>query len=456
MPDPTPSNAEKSQPGDVWLQFGAFAFLGMAAGAPAAESWDALANSVTTPVYSMLVSTPFVVIGLAAIARFIVSPFLDAYRPPVGGALGHRRGWVLVLLVLLAIATVGLVAAGGIRGAAGSGAGLNPGASILFAVSLALSGALLAAVDGLRTAQAKPNRQGLMAAGQYLGTIVPASVFSAFFRSANQDALLWVSIGFLLAGLVGLWLLPGRDATQQPISSIPAVARFLAAEQNLSGWGKRLTAWLHGVFLAPVQALIERLGGALWLAIVALIVADLAGSLQIGRFAMLHAVTAPSLSGSSDMNALQTAATIRSFVWYGGALVGALLVWRYGPVRGLFAALVISGCNLILGVIVAAAAPVQGLYVVLLVIDGIAGGILFIAFVAFVASLCDARHAAFQFTLLWLIAIPGNASAYLQGQLVSDLGTVGTYFVFIALVILSIALVLMLAQKLESANTSRS
>jgi hypothetical protein len=78
---------------NVWLLF----VLGLGTGFPAAAYWI----NVFPPVYNAVDQALFLAMtsfGVTGWLAFIVAPFLDRYRAPLFGLLGHRRSWVALAL----------------------------------------------------------------------------------------------------------------------------------------------------------------------------------------------------------------------------------------------------------------------------------------------------------------------------------------------------------------------
>jgi MFS transporter, PAT family, beta-lactamase induction signal transducer AmpG len=444
--DEAPDAAEPTadEGGGAWQRLAAFFCFGMAVGAPAAQSIDAVRILPAERTVEAMLALPVILIGPMALARVVTAPFIDAFDPPLFRALGRRSGWTALLagVLLVLMAPILIMAQPGNP----LSAPVGPLDFALMLAAMLVAGALLAAVDGLRSAGAPERAQGSVAAAQYLGTIVPAALLTSFLRAPDGVTIAIFLCAFIALAWLGLWLRPEGEAASLPLFARPDLVRFLGGEQNLSRGGKAITAWLYGVFVCPFTDFFRRFGGLAWAIIAVLLLGDLATHLDTGQLLRLNA----EFLTSARVNQI---GTIRSISQFAGAVLAGWLVWRTGAARGLAAAFVLAAAAAIAGLFAIAAAPSLPWFTTALVIGAVAQGAILIGFVAFIARVVEPTHAAWQFTLLWLAGLPTGVITALRNMSDATLGISGTHVVFLVLLAASIALTRWLARRLDAQET---
>jgi hypothetical protein len=446
--DTKPPAGAPAQEGGLALRLAAYVCFGIAVGAPAAQSWTALRFLPGDSFVGQILIQPVIVIGTVALARILWAPFLDAYRPPFLRGLGRRRGWVANLLVLLALFSIAVA----LTLPSGSDPLANgPVYPILYALALLTAGGLLAAVDGLRSVEPDPRSHGLLAAVQYVAIVVPTMIFLLVdWRQPSSLAVLWIFIAFLAAGPLGLWLLPAAPGTAiSGIRDIPRVRRFLEGEQHLSRGGRALLAWLYGVFVCPILDFFERHGPAAWLALLVLVLGDFTASAsRPGRLARLF-------GNAIDTETFQQIGVMSGIGQFAGAFLAAFVVYRFAAVVGFAMALTVAAVGLGLSILAILSAPAALPFYATFIFDSLARGTVFIAFIAVIAHLVSPRFAAFQFSLLWICAIPNIVKTHVTNALENAAGLLGAHLVLLALLALTIGLTLQLARMLEAPSPPR-
>jgi hypothetical protein len=427
-----------------WQRLAAFLCFGMAVGAPAAQSLTAIRFLPGERTIEAMIALPIVFIGPVAIARVITAPFIDAHNPPLFSGLGRRRGWAALLTGLLLLFTVPILA----MTPPGNpiSAPVGPLDFALMLAAMLLAGALLAAVDGLRSVAAPERAQGGLAAAQYLGTAIPAALLPIFLRAPSSFTISIFLCVFILAAWLALWLLPGREAASQRLFERAELQGILGAEQNLSRGGRKVTAWLYGLLVLPIVDFFRRFGGLAWAIIAVLVVGDLATHIDTRQLLRLNAelLTAEHVTRIG---------TMRSVAQFAGAALAGWIVWRIGATRGLAATFLFAAAAALSGLVAISAAPSMAWFQFALVIGALAQGAILVGFVAFIARVAEPAHAAWQFTLLWLVGLPTGAIVGLRNSIDGALGFSGSYIVFLVLLALSIALTRWLARRLDAAET---
>ncbi|MDH3232430.1 MAG: hypothetical protein OEQ29_02820 [Alphaproteobacteria bacterium] len=426
----------------AWQRFAAFLCFGMAVGAPAAQSLNALRFLPGSNVVEGLIALPVFVIGIVGLARIVLAPFVDAFDPPILKGLGRRRGWTALLTALLLALSAPIL----VMAPAGNpiGAPTGPVDIALMLAAVLVAGALLATVDGLRSVQPGRRWQGALATAQYLGTIVPAALLPVILRQPDSLTISIFLCVFITAAWLGLWLLPGREAPSPKLFQRPELEGLLRGEQNLSRGGKAITAWLYGMFICPIADFFRRFGRLAWAILAVLLLGDLATNLDTSQILQSNAVYLTSAH-------VTRIGAIRSVAQFGGTIVAAWLIWRVGAARGLAATFVLAGAAALSGLGAIAAAPSIPWFMTALAIGALAQGAILIGFVAFIARVTTPAFAAWQFSLLWLAGLPNSVIAELRDASNQMLSVNGTYLVFLVLLAAAIALTWRVAQRLDDA-----
>lgn len=438
---PKPADETEGQGAAAWQRCFAFLCFGMAVGAPAADSLNALRFLPGSGAVETMFGLPVFILGTIGLARIVTAPFVDAFDPPVLQRLGRRRGWTALLtgLLLVLAAPILLLAPPG----APIGTPAGPLDLALMLAAMLVAGALLATIDGLRSTQPGRRGQGALAAAQYLGTVVPAAFVPIILRQPDSLTISAFLCAFIATGWLGLWLLPGREAAAPKLLQQPDVAAFLGAARNLSRGGKTAVAWLYGAFVCPIADFFRRFGGLAWAILAVLVLGDLATHLDTRELLQRNAtVLTPAM--------ISAIGVARSVAQFAGAILAAWVIWRVGPARGLAATFVLAGAAALSGLGAIAMAPSAPWFVAALAIGALAQGAILIGFVAFIARVTAPAFAAWQFTLLWLAGLPNGVIVALRNAIDAMVGFTGTLIVFLALLAVSIALTRWLARRLEA------
>ncbi len=133
-------------------------FLGFASGLPMALSVSTLSAWYTQDGISLMGIGMLSLIGQPYVYKFIWSPLMDRYVPP---CLGRRRGWILIIQLLLIISLIGMTT-------------LRPATSPLLLAGVALLVAFCSASQDISIGAymidiATPTERGLIAASQNTG-----------------------------------------------------------------------------------------------------------------------------------------------------------------------------------------------------------------------------------------------------------------------------------------------
>nr|WP_253207182.1 MFS transporter [Verticiella sp. GG226] len=357
--------------------------LGFASGLPLALTGTTLQAWATVEQVSLEAIGFLTLVGSAYTLKFLWAPMIDRYAPPL---LGRRRGWILILQLLLALSIAGM-------GFLAPGTALMPLALLAVLVAF-LSASQDVAFDAYRTEVLRPEERGAGAAVSVLGYRIGMLISGGLALVIADSWLGWQATYLVMGGVMGLLVLATWIAPEPQV--VPPAPKSLA--EAVSG---------------PLREFFSRKGA--W-ALLALIVLYKLGDAFAGAltttFLIRGAGYTPSEVGLVN-NVIGVAVTIV------GALVGGALLARLGLYRALMLfGLAQALSNLAYWVI--AVSPKNIVLMSLGVgIEHLCFGLGTSAFVAFQMALCNMRYTATQFALLSALGAIGRT--YLAGPLAPPL-----------------------------------
>jgi len=345
------------------------------------QSWmsDAKIDLKTIGLFS-LVTLPYTI-------KFLWSPIMDRYVPPL---LGRRRGWLLVMqiLLMLAIAAMGLIGTSSLH--------MLAGAALVVAFFSASQDIV---ADAYRTDVLPDVERGTGTAFFVTGYRIAylAATGGTLFIAGRYD-LPWSTIYFIMALAMGVGI----------------VTSVLAPEPAQAG---RPPESLAEAVIQPVLHFMTRRGW--WLLILFVIVFKIPD-------VMLDTMKIPFLQQAIGFSKQQIGAIAQSYgllMSIVGSLCGGVVVTRLGIWRALwlfgilqaisnagFYSLILTGAH-------------QGVLVGVISVENFCGGLVTAGFVAFLMSLCDVRYSATQYALLSsLMALTRVVGGAPTGYWVTGLG----------------------------------
>lgn len=316
----------------------------------------------------------FTLVGAPYAFKFVWAPILDRYALPV---LGRRRGWMLLLQLLLAV----LIAVLGLQGQQlGIGA---PGEVVYAVAAIALFIAFLSAtqdivIDAYRADTLRPEERGVGSTATQVGYRVATWITGALALILS-DVIGWKNTYLLMAAVMG--------ATVLFTWSAPEPERVAPRPRTLAA-----------AVLDPLREFLARPGAWALLALIVLY--------KFGDAFALKLVTAFLIKGVG-FTALEVGAISKTVVitlTLLGTFAGGVLLARLGLFRSLLIFGILQALTNLLYALLAATGKSTVLMVIALGFDNFAGGMGAAAFVAFLMGLCDVRFSAFQYALLSALA----------------------------------------------------
>ncbi len=324
-------------------------------------------------------------VGSAYTLKFLWSPLVDRYVPPL---MGRRRGWMFGTQVLLAFTLMAM-------------ASFSPSKALLAMAMLAVLIAFLSATQDIAfnaycTDLLRNEERGAGAAISVMGYRLAMIVSGGLALILASGPLGWGNTYILMGGLMlGCALMTvAAPEPEQPVVAPPSLGS--AVIEPLREFFSRKGAWTLLVLIV-----LYKLGDAF------------AGALST-TFLIRGVGFSPELVGWVN-KVLGLAATVVGAL-AGGALMGRLGLYRSLMVFGVLQAVSNLGYWLI-------AVSDQNLMLMALAIgiENLCGGLGTAAFVALIMALCDQRFSATQFALLSALSCIGRT--YLAGPLTPALLT---------------------------------
>lgn len=355
--------------------------LGFASGLPLALTGGTLQAWMTVSGVDIVTIGIFTLVGVPYTWKFLWSPFMDRYVPPL---LGRRRGWIVVmqLMLMFAIATMG---------------SLNPAAAPWALAGLAIIAAFASSsqdivIDAYRTELLKPVERGMGAAASVLGYRL-AMLISGALALILADQIGWNETYHLMAGLMGLCVFATLWGPEPDVEVQPPKTMTEAVIEPFKEFFSRKGAWL--ILLLIV---LYKLGDAF------------AGSLTTA-FLIRGVDFTPTEVGAINKGMGLIATLV-------GVVVGGGLMIRLGLFRSLLVFGVLQAVSNLSFMWLAAVGKSYLLMAMAVGVENLAGGMGTAAFVALLMSLCNPRFTASQYALLSALSAVGRvyvgpASGYL-------------------------------------------
>ena len=385
------------------------------------------------------------VFGIVAAAYSLHSlwaPFVDRIPFPLFGRLGQRRGWILAMQILLALATLGI-------------AFTNPGNSVKLTGALALVIAFCSATQDI-------------AISAYRIEIIPRDETTKISNSAAAETAGWWT-GYALLGAIPFFLadLPGWTwnriyillaAMWLPIMFTVVVARegrqirerFREAEEKYErllaqkvapGVWARFVAWLGVTVVEPIREFFARTGVKLGVSVLLFLFLFKLGEAFLGRMAIVFYKEV----GFTDTQIATYSKLLTAGVTIIFSMLGGLLNARIGIIKGLLVGGIAMAASNLMFSWIALVGPNEKLYAATIFVDGFTAAMSTVAFVAFISYFTSHTYTGTQYALLSSVGTLGRTLvSSASGYVVDGLGgNWALFFVITALMVIP-SLVLLL------------
>lgn len=345
--------------------------LGFSSGLPLALTGSTLQAWLTVSGIDITTIAWFSWIGLPYLLKFLWSPLMDRFVPPL---LGRRRGWMALTQLALAVGMTAMAFA-------------SPERSLWLLGGLALAVAFASAsqdivIDAYRADVLLPPERGMGAAVGVFGYRI-AMLASGGLALILADQIGWRSAYLIMAGLMAIGL----------VTSALAPEPALAAVQPKS---------LAEAVVRPLRDLFSRPGA---LSLLVLVMLYKFGDALAGTLTTAFLIRGVGFT-PTDVG------VVNKFLGLGalllGALAGGVLLARMSLYRALILFGVLQAISNLSFAWLAWAGKSYALLVFAVGFENLASGMGTAAFVAFAMALCNASFSATQYALLSALASLGR------------------------------------------------
>lgn len=393
-------------------------FLGFSAGLPFLLVFSTLSAWLTQAGVSRTTIGYFSWVGVTYSVKFFWSPIVDRMRIPVlTQMLGRRRSWML-------LAQIGI--ASGLLMMAHTDPAQDLQRTAVLAVFIAFCAATQdISIDAYRIEAVQRDLQGAMAATYQLGYRLALIVAGAgaLFMAAGYG---WHTAYLAMAIMVGVGALavlviaePKTHTDRQTQMQEQRVVAFLEGSAHWPAPLQRLVAWLIGAVVCPFVDFFARNGikSALFILLFVSVyrITDIAMGVMANPFYLDMGFTLAQIASVAKVFGV-----IMTMI---GAIVGGVLVARYGMLRALITgSLLVMFANFVFSFIAGTHPSLVGLAVAISV-DNLGSGIAGSAFIAYLSSLTNTAYTATQYALFSSIwALPGKLIGGFSGAVVDSVG----------------------------------
>jgi MFS transporter, PAT family, beta-lactamase induction signal transducer AmpG len=351
--------------------------LGFASGLPLALTGATLTFWLAEAGVEISVIGFFAWVGIAYGWKFLWAPVLDRLSLPlITSALGRRRGWLILIQVLLALAILAL---------GRSDPGIDLGATVFWAVVVAfLSASQDIVIDAYRVEILEERQQGAGAAAVTVGYRV-AMLASGAGALVLADQYGWLAAYAVMAALLAV----GAAAVLfygEPAGSAAAVA----------GTRRDPAGWLKQAVVEPFAEFFARNGAGTAVLILLFIVLYKVGD------ALLGAITSP-FYVSLGFAKPEVATIVKTYglaATLAGVLAGGAVVRAVGLLRGLWVCGIAQMLSNLIYIAQVQAGHDPVMLTLTITVENLTGGMGTAAFVAYLSSLCNLNYTATQYALL--------------------------------------------------------
>ena len=347
------------------------ALLGFSSGLPLALTGATLQAWMTVAGVDLRTIGVFGLVGLPYIIKFIWSPFMDRFVPPL---LGRRRGWIIITQLCL-MAGICMMAFG------------SPGEKPWFMAALALLVAFTSAsqdivVDAYRTDILHEAERGAGVA-VFVTSYRIAMLVSGALALILSDRIGWRNTYLVMAGLMSVGIGAALFGPEPEKTVTPPRTLQEAVWGPLKDFFSRRTA------------------GIILLLIVLYKLAD----------AYAGAMTTPFLIrglgfSATDVGAVNKAFGLAALIL--GAFVGGGLMVRLGLYRSLMVFGIAQAASIVSFAVLALAGKNYPLMICAVAIENLTAGMGNTAFLSLLMGLCSQRFSATQYALLSSLASLGR------------------------------------------------
>jgi PAT family beta-lactamase induction signal transducer AmpG len=406
----------------------AMLFLGFSAGLPFLLVFSTLSAWLADADVTRSLIGFFSWVGITYSIKVIWAPVIDRLPLPLlTPAFGRRRAWMLAAQCGIAAGLLAMSAT-------------DPVTETVQLALLALWVAFSAAtqdivIDAYRIEAVDKRLQGAMAATYILGyriALLAAGAGAFYVAEFNGWPSAYVIMALLmLIGIVTTLLIrePQPRVAVESKRQERRVAEFLERSAHLPRRYREAVAWVIGAVVCPLTDFFTRNGKlALWiLALVGVYrLSDITMGVMANPFYLDH--------GFSKLEIANVSKIFGFFMSIGGALIGGLLVARYGIMKPLLLGGVLVAVTNLLFAWLAVSEPDLLFLACVISADNLSGGLAGAAFIAYLSSLTSTAYTATQYALFSsLMTLPAKFLGGFSGVVV-DVQGYPSFFLYASLI----------------------
>ncbi|MBF0357803.1 MAG: AmpG family muropeptide MFS transporter [Magnetococcales bacterium] len=370
----------------------AILFLGFSSGLPLALTFGTLTLWLAEAGISKTSIGLFALAGAPYTFKFLWSPLLDRLSIPwLTNYFGRRRSWMLLTQFALIISILGLGLSNPLT---------DPFKMALFALLTAFwSASQDIVIDAYRVEILDESQYGAGAAmvvlGYRLGMLLSGA--GALYLATYLGWFLTYSImaATILVGVVTVLLNPEpkRADSIESREQEAKIQLYLDSTPWLSGWRKKVVAWLYGAVVAPFAEFMTRKGWLLTLLFILLYkFGDALAGVMSNPFYVELGFSKIEIANVSKLFGL-AALIVGSFI--GGALVS-----RIGIMKALLWCGLLQMLSNLMFVWLAHTGYNMQVLTLTIAIENLSSGMGMAAFVSYLSLLCNVAYTATQYALL--------------------------------------------------------
>ncbi|MFT7561998.1 MAG: PAT family beta-lactamase induction signal transducer AmpG [Flavobacteriales bacterium] len=384
-------------------------FLGFSAGLPYLLIFSTLTAWLRDEGVTRTAIGFFGWIGITYSIKLFWAPVLDSLKVPVlDGLLGHRRSWLLVAQLGVALSLLGM-------------SSLTPttqmGLLIVCAFGVAFSSATQdIVIDAFRIESDKDDVQAALAASYFLAYRL-ALLFSGAAALYFADIWSWRISYLIMAAAMGVGLVTTL------VISEPKYAVLSKLDADPFSW-----SGAYDAFIKPFWDFFER-NGTMALGLLFFVafyrISDITMGIMANPFYLDLGFTKTEIASVSKVFGF--------FMTIFGSFIGGLFVVKYGIHRPLiFGAVSVALTNFLFAYLSHLGPVIEGLAMTITA-DNFCGGFAGAVFLAYLASLTNRAYSASQYALFSsLMTLPGKVISGFSGVVVDSQGY-SVFFIYAAL-----------------------
>ena len=378
--------------------------------------------------------------------NYLWAPLIDRIKIPLlTKKLGHRRGWIVLMQILILISLIAWSL-------------INPSENLALVISVGLLIAIASAtqditVDALRIEQIGENEGRSMAAGAAMAVVgwwsgyKLGGVISLFAAEILQNLGFenYWQLTFLILGIlvilmnIGLMFVNENKSENREINQRNNDELISKKLGNKNVFTNFLT-WIGGTISGPIISFFKKNGFSIAIGILGFVFLFKVGEAFLGRMSIVFYKEI----GFSKSDIAIYSKTLGWITTVFFTLLGGLFVIRSGVLKAMFLAGILMASTNLLFSVLAWTGKSDLMFAIAVIFDDIAAAFATVAFVAFISLLVDRTYTATQYALLASIGTAGRTTlASSSGALVDWLnGDWGVFFIITALMVIPSLIIL--------------